>query len=242
VNLDHRIDRAQHMYAECKRVGLNAYRFSAVLPEEYKGPASAIAGMLARPQRGAVGCYLSQRMILGEALFGEKNILVLEDDVVFCDDLRARFDYLEEHLPEVDPEWDIMDLGGTYHVNPPVWHKDGPLGRDAARTSDPRIMRVYGAWSTYAWLVRRESLAYVIASLDEVMPRAWGIDHGIILLGDRLRRYAFVPGMAKQMDGQSDIGSGITMFSGFAALGKHWWAPRMEDVDPESISWGEAAR
>jgi hypothetical protein len=50
-----------------------------------------------------------------------------------------------------------------------------------------------------------------------------GIDWLFIYLQPWLNTYAFNPGMVKQIDNQSDIGKGMTIFSNFSKLGKHWY-------------------
>ena len=62
-----------------------------------------------------------------------------------------------------------------------------------------------------------------------------GIDWLFILLQPYLKTFAFVPGCVKQMDNLSDIGQGITRFSGFAILGPHWFRDRMTDFNYENF-------
>ena len=53
----------------------------------------------------------------------------------------------------------------------------------------------------------------------------------MILMEPKLRTFAFLPGMAKQRDNISDIGVGVTMFSGFEKLGAHWYADSFKNFD-----------
>src|SRR3990167_4472585 len=164
------------MEREPARVGAEAERFPALRPDAYDGPPDRIAAMLARPQRGAIGCWLSQRavLMLGLELGGERDVLVLEDDVEFCDDLGERIDYCYDRLLVVDPEWDVLSLGACFHV-PAVWHAADAIRRDAEPTLDPRIVRVSGSWFTWAWIVRRGSLERVVSVLDEGLAVSWGV-------------------------------------------------------------------
>ena len=238
VNLAQRPDRRVLCEAELARVGLPAERFEAMTADDYRGTPQGLAAMLARPQRGAIGCWLSQRAVLQRGIDANRSVLVLEDDVMFCDDLRERMRYVERVLPAIDQEWDVLSLGGCFHV-PGIWHKK-TLDRDVQVTSDPRILRLYGSWFTWAYLVRRESLAKVADLLDWILPHSHGIDHSFILLADRVRSYCFVPGCSKQRDGKSNIGSGDTIFSSFSMLGPYWFQPRAEDFDPGAFDWKDA--
>lgn len=236
INLDSRPDRLEHMNKELARVGIEAERTRGILPDEYKGDSSRVEVMRNRTP-GAIGCWMSQAQVMASAWEAGKHALVMEDDLVFCSDFQERLKIVSEFLS--GRVWDVFWLGGTYHVNPAVWHLDG-LGRDAERTDHPRIMRTYGAFSTHAYIVNLESTEYVLSLLDELMPLSMGIDWAFIQLQPDLQTYAFAPGCVIQFDNQSNIGNGTTYFSKFAELGAHWWADRMEQFDPEAYDWGEA--
>lgn len=228
------------MEQELLRVGLKAERTRGLLPQEYKGPPAAIRGMLNRPQKGAIGCYFSQLSIIQRA--GERNqhAFVMEDDLEFCNDFHARIKIMTQFTDE--HPWDVIWLGGTFHINPPYWHANHPPGRDAELTDNPRMIRTYGAFCTYAYIVNRYSIPKVLDFLKEVQPGSWGIDHSFISIQPKLFTYAFVPGCVIQYDHQSDIGHGMTIFSNFKKLGPYWFAKRMTDFDPTTFNWHEARR
>ncbi len=243
VNLDHRVDRREHAEAQFQRHGMLVDRFPAHTPSDWHGDEKAVARMRARTP-GAIGCMVSQMgVIKAGAISGVEVIGVFEDDVVLCDDFPRRLEYILDNLPE---DWDVFYLGATFHV-PGVWchHKDcstwGGVGKDAWPTDNPRIIRCPGAWGTYAYLVNGSRAAGVINALHDIMPDCDGIDHGFIRIGTKLNTYCLVPGCAKQYDNQSDIGTGITKFSGFASLGPYWYAERMENFDPATLDWETGA-
>jgi hypothetical protein len=76
--------------------------------------------------------------------------------------------------------------------------------------------------------------------LKQAIRGSIGIDYSFIKLQPYLKTFAFVPGCVKQMDNQSDIGNGMTFFSGFSKLGPYWYQDRMEQFDPVSYNWAEA--
>lgn len=231
INLDSRPDRDEHMKKELERVGIKAKRRRAFLPDQFP---SAKYEVMRRRTPGAIGCHLSQRALMMQANFMDKHAFVMEDDLVFCDDFKDRLTIIEDFLSKND--FDIFWFGGTYHKEP-TWHKSPHqqdmkhchcnLNRDYETTNNPRIVRTYGAFSTHCYLVNRDSIAKVIGLLDENVHLSQGIDHNFIFLQPQLKTFAFVPGCVKQYDNQSNIGNGMTYFSGFSKLGDHWFQNKM---------------
>lgn len=256
VNLAHRTDRNDLMIESLKKVDLPINRMSGILPHEWLGDAVKMKAMLKRPQKGAIGCYLSQTSIIKKAKELNKHAWVMEDDLVFCSDFQKRIDYIDRwiHTPQgfypnfTWRDWDIIWLGATFHVNPPYWHK-ATLGRDAELTDDPRIIKSYGSFCTYGYIINRSSIEKVLSLLEEVLPQSIGIDHSMILISPKLNTFAFVPGCVKQYDNLSDQipeNKDVTEFSRFEKLNgtiensKYWWQDKMEDFIPETFNWAEA--
>lgn len=228
VNLEVRSDRLQHMQRQLRRIGMKAIRQKGILPQEVKGDRTKYKTMLNRTP-GALGCHLSQVEVMKKALAVGKHAFVMEDDVVFCTDFNERLEYIERFLE--GREWDVFWLGGTFHSNPPVWHKD----KDVERTEDPRILRTYGIWSTYAYIVNVSSIDRVIRLLDENVHDSPGIDTLFIKLQPQLQTFCFIPGCVKQFDNKSNIGTGMTVFSNFAKLGDYWYQETMHDFNPDKL-------
>jgi len=253
VNLDSRPDRRKRMDAELKRVGIEGVsRMRGMLPEEFEGDKDSIQTMLNRT-RGAVGCYVSQINIIAQAYELGKSAMVMEDDLVFASDITKRLDYIQDFL-NVEDDWDIMWLGATFHVNLPEWHDIGhkrvteklncdcTLGKDAELTDYPRILRTYGCWSTYAYIVNYKSIPKILAMLNECVSESIGIDFSFIKLQPKLKTYAFVAGSVKQYDNMSNIGDGVTHFSHYSKLGAYWFSDKIEDFDPNTFVWNEAVQ
>lgn len=250
VNLNHRKDRLNWMHTELARIDLKAIRTRGLLPGEYNGPKEKIATMLSRPQIGAIGCMMSQIFIMYTAKSLGLHAWVMEDDLIFASDIHERLKIIED-FTDTHP-WDVVWLGGTFHV-PAFWHKVGgsgmppncsrELGKDCETTDNPRMIRTLGAFSTYAYIVNYESIGKILKMLDDFMPKTIGIDYSFIALQPDLLTYAFVPGCVKQMDNMSDIGSGMTVFSGFSKLNgtiensRYWWQDKMETFDPTKFNW-----
>lgn len=250
INLNHRPDRNNHMILELNKAGIEAKRFEAI-PWKFRNWDVEKYGVMLRRTPGACGCWLSQVSVMAGALVDNKSAGVLEDDLTICSDFQKRMDHIEDFLNHQD-EWDIMFLGGTVHVGPPYWHasvnpliEGSNIGRDAERTIDPNVLRVYGAFSTHAYIVNKTSILKILRLLEEVLPLSMGIDWAFIKLAPQLKCFMFVPGCIKQIDNESDIGNGITVFSGFSKLNgtiensAYWWQDKMENFNPSTFNWQE---
>lgn len=147
--------------------------------------------------------------------------------------------------------WDCLWMGGTFHIGykerGPYWHPE--LGFDAELTDDPRMIRTYGSFSTFGYIINKNSIERVLSLLDEFLPKSIGIDHSMINISPQLNTFAFVPGIFKQYDNLSDqipSKQHITEFSGFSKLNgteansKYWFQDKMEDFSPEEFDWQEA--
>jgi GR25 family glycosyltransferase involved in LPS biosynthesis len=250
VNLDHRKDRYNHMVEELNRINLPAIRQRGFPWKELDYNHPKYATMLGRTP-GAIGCHYSQCEIMREAKKEKKHAFVMEDDLIFCSDFHERL-YIIESFLENQPDWDVFWLGGTFHA-PAFWHPVGEskmrpncsanLGKDFDHTDNPRIKRTYGAFCTYAYIVNLNSIDKILNLFEEHLPTSIGIDWLFIKLQPQLKTFAFVPGCVKQMDNQSDIGNGMTVFSGFSRLNgnlensRYWFQDNMNDFNPESFEW-----
>lgn len=245
VNLDHRTDRLNHMSKELGRIGLNANRVRGIKPEEINDPRTEV---MRRRTPGAIGCHFAQVSVMEESLKQNKHAWVMEDDIIFCDDFNKRISYIEKWMKSND--WDVFWLGSSFHVNPPYWHRVGKsgmppdcsaqLGYDVKCTDDPRIVRTYGAYVTFAYIVNARSIQKILDLFNEHLHTSIGIDWLFIKLQPQLKCFSFVPGCVMQMDNISDIGQGMTVWSGQLNNGPYVFQKRMEDFNPETFNWAEA--
>jgi GR25 family glycosyltransferase involved in LPS biosynthesis len=234
LNLDHRADRREHIEAELKKVGLEAERTRGKLPYEFDLSDPKLQVMKNRTP-GAIGCHYGQVEIMEKALAQNKHAFVIEDDVVFCSDLQERFVIIEDFLK--DKDWSIFWLGGTYHYPDAWWHKFGHSpdlqqcgcnkGVDAEETDNPLFRKTYGAFSTHCYVVNYKFIDTLLLYLEENVHMSMGIDWLMILLQPHINSFAMNPGCAIQLDNMSDIGNGMTLFSGFKFLGKHFFSDKL---------------
>ena len=235
INLDHREDRRAQIEAELSRVNLPARRLSAFTKGDWVGPESSVA--LMQPTPNTIGNWMSHTFLIGSGELTGRDVLVLEDDAILCADFQERLKYLAKHLPD---DWDIVFLGATFHLNPPHWHKD-TLGRDVELIGDPHLLRAYGVWSNHGYIVRAKSARKILDLMRGLMPSAKGSDHALIMSQPNLNAYVMVPGAVFQRDSESDIGKGVTVFSGFKNLGPYVYTENLNDFDPTKHDWKEAA-
>ena len=234
INLDKRTDRKAQIEAEFARVNLPARRLSAFTKEDWTGPESDVAMMQKTPN--TIGNWLSHTYLMRTVQNTDRDVLIVEDDTTLCADFQERLRYLEEHLPE---DWDIAFLGATFHIDPPHWHAEA-LGRDVATTDVPHLLRAYGVWSNHGYIVRGRSAGKILRMMRDIMPKAAGSDTALIMLQPQLKAYVMVPGAVFQRDSRSDIGVGITRFSGFLKLGPYVYTEHLNDFDPTEFDWKEA--
>lgn len=249
LNLPSRVDRLNHMTAELARVGLSAERHAAKTPDQVDKFNPKYSVMLNRTP-GAIPCHLGQVEIMQEALASGKDAMVFEDDLVFATDIKERLEYIDKWTN--GRAWDVIWLGASFH-SPAFWHCVGGskmrpnvsanLGIDCEPTDDPRMIRTYGAFSTHAYIVNVHSIEKITALLDKYVHESIGIDHLFIRIQPQLKCFSFVPGCVKQIDNQSNIGTGMTIWSGFLKLNgsyensRYVFQDNMNDFNPEGYQW-----
>lgn len=256
LNMDHRTDRLSHMTSQLDKVGLRAVRHRGKKPSEITDiPYDRIAAMLRRTE-GAVPCHFGQVEIIQTALDKGKSAMVFEDDCVFCEDFNGRLEYIFKWMDS--HEWDVFYFGSAMHIGDeqaPYWHPHGAskmgnaldisahLGYDAKRTDDERVIKTFGAFDTFAYMVNLKSISKVLRMLDEFLPKSIGIDFNMIYWQPRgMESFAFLPGLVRQMSNQSDIGNGITHWDNFLKLGGFVFQERMEMFDPKTYNFGVCER
>lgn len=256
LNLSHRTDRLQSITEEFKRVGIEAVRHAGKLPNEVDQFNPRYRAMQRRTP-GAIGCHLGQVEIMKTALMQGRHAVVFEDDSKLCVDFNERIAYIEKWMET--HSWDIFWLGSSVHIGGPWWHRKGhrereledctcTLGRDAETTDDPRILRTYGAFVTFAYIVHKDSIQKVLDLLDVKLETSIGIDFQMIRIQPQLNCFCFVPGLVRQMTNQSDIGTGITNWDGFLQLNgtfensAYVWQDKLTDFNPTTFQWKEAQK
>lgn len=131
INLDHRIDRKESMESQFEKLGIVAERFSAVNLTKEQNDDMVKRGCRfyddSRPEYAPriKSCTISHlTVLLRSKIMAYENVLILEDDVVFQDNILEDLSNCINDLKQ--REWDFFYLG----CNPLEYYKDSEtLGR-----------------------------------------------------------------------------------------------------------------
>lgn len=96
INLDHRVDRKEHVINELAKIGLCGNRFNAI-----------------KMKNGAIGCSMSHLKILQEAQKNSlEHVLIVEDDITFLDPETFKTQ-LNCFLESKCDDWDVILFAGN---------------------------------------------------------------------------------------------------------------------------------
>lgn len=142
-------------------------------------------------EQGFMGCLDSHRRLFSFAKENDINtIMILEDDVIVCDDFIIKLKKVMSELPD---NWDLLYLGG-WNVGEKIKYSDS---LDVAK-------KVY---TTHAFIVKNKFFDTII---NQINSRDWKVD---VLLSEVLEKgncFICNPTIAWQREGYSDIENKIT--------------------------------
>ena len=96
INLEHRIDRKEHVETQLKTIGLKAERFNAI-----------------KMENGAVGCSMSHLKILQNAFKQQlDHVLIVEDDITFLNPELFKTQ-INEFFKLHSNNWDVILFAGN---------------------------------------------------------------------------------------------------------------------------------
>lgn len=188
INLEHRVDRREHILAELGRM---------CVPSEKIHRVDAV-----RRDLGALGCTLSHIKAFDLILEkGWSRVLVLEDDFTWMPDVVATD--VERQVGELMalPRWDVVQIS---------WN---PSGRVVGGGRLPWLRRAVGVRTTSGYFVRRgfvEELRECFADAAATMEReGWSAEQCCDMRWQELQHeaewYVAYPPLGYQMDGFSDV-------------------------------------
>lgn len=195
INLDRRPDRwEESCLPQFKKLNLHVVRFSACdgKTELELGHGDVYNAELA-------GSISHLKAIKKAKESGVKKLLLLEDDVIFHDNISDMFNNTIDNVPK---DWDILFFGGN-HVGgmKPIANGVSKLG---------------GSYAIHACGIKDTSFDIMITHLerniDKVMKNmetrfkpSVAADYFLAQIHRNLNVYCFVPHLAWQKDGHSDI-------------------------------------
>lgn len=184
INLDRRVDRNKEIVEELKKFNIDAERFSAVDSEIINVPSSWTGN------KGSYACLQSHLEILKlSKKMNYKRILILEDDVVFNDNLNNIFSLYFNEVPE---NWDLLYLSGNHNQH---------CGYNVDKVSE-HIIKCNMTYSTHSYAIDSKIYDYIIEILNIG-------DKPIDVIYSDVQKvkdcYSFYPGLSSQRNGYSDI-------------------------------------
>ena len=192
INLNYRTDRKEHIINEMKKHNISNYEFyTAIKPtleDVYKWHINYCAPHNDIYKIGAFGCLTSHIEIFKISLERKyKNILILEDDIVFKKD----YDYnkIFEYSSQINNNYDILYLSGS-HIEPITYITQN-------------IKKCTHTYTTHSYLIKENIMKYI---LDNITNCITEIDVFYVqILQPIFNCYVTYPHLTAQIPSFSDI-------------------------------------
>lgn len=181
INLDRRPDRFERFTTESQKFGIkNVERFSAI-------DGASIFSDGIPLLKGEIGILLSHLNIIKKAkVEGFKNVLILEDDVLFTDEIKN----IDEYMSKVPSDWDFIYFGGNHNYGPkPTLIND-------------KVLKLNFTVALQCVAINHTMFEIIEAILPNMKKQ---VDTYYAELHSRFNAYGFHPSIAKQVAGFSDI-------------------------------------
>jgi hypothetical protein len=190
INLDRRTDRWQESIEEFKKWNITGV-------ERFPAQDGILLQKHHTISLGALGLYKTIIEIIRYAKkMGYKNVLFLEDDIFF----REQIQQLDEYMSAVPNDWVMLYLGG-HHIQTPV------------RVSE-KIVRNVQVFTTHSFAINSSIYDIILNDLIDLNNLDYQID---LYFSDVIQRYmptySFFPNMTGQRPSYSDIESRETDYS-----------------------------
>lgn len=180
INANGQFSRLASAMGELKKVGIEFERFPAVIPENIIGPKSS----------GAIACTLSHYEVVKLAKErGYMNVVIFEDDIIFRSTFLTVWEKIAEQLSHIN-----YDLFYFYD-----WENL------ALSDLQPRITEITGTLCTHAYAVHSQ---FFEEFLDAVQKQAYDCVIDRILQPMTARKWAVIPNLVGQAEGESTVWGG----------------------------------
>tara|TARA_R110000824_G_scaffold104379_3_gene247825 strand:- start:4743 stop:5378 length:636 start_codon:yes stop_codon:yes gene_type:complete len=188
INLERRPDRWESFKQVWSPYDLKISKFSAVDAQDLMYEKGEYANHSHFHNLGSLGCTLSHIQVLERALYSkQKEILILEDDAVPCEDFVGRFNTAYSELPD---DYQFCYVGGS-NITPPE-KLTGHVG--IAKNTK----------STAGYLIKTALAPTIIQFVKAQMFNA-AIDEVYAAAQQQLPIHIFTPRLIHQEEGYSDI-------------------------------------
>lgn len=126
-----------------------------------------------------------------------KNVLILEDDCIFDDQVNN----LEEYFEKLPEDWDMLYMGGNHNTH---------MGVKPPTIINDKVCKLHQTYSTHFVAIRNtlfEELEFILSITTEPL------DVTYVNLQKTKKVYSFFPVIAKQRVGFSDIQNQVTDYN-----------------------------
>jgi GR25 family glycosyltransferase involved in LPS biosynthesis len=184
INLDKRLDRWEESQKEFQKINIEVERYSAFDGNKIKNVENLFVGHFEKA--GQFGCLISHLNIIKKAKESKiPSVVILEDDVVFCDNFNQEFNLSMIEMPK---DWDMIFFGSN-HVHSPI------------KISD-RICKLRRAYSAHCYVIRDRMYDELIGLIE---PMNEPLDVTYANIQSTHNCYVFNPHLVWQRPGYSDI-------------------------------------
>lgn len=180
INLDRRPDRYSQFLSELKKYDISGVnRYSAIDGSNYVSDYGLLPGEL--------GILMTHHSIITECMVNNvNNVLLIEDDVYFTDEIAN----IEDYISKVPSDWDFIYFGGNHkYSKPPELIND-------------RVIKLNYTVALQCVAINKTMFEIIDSILSKKRKQ---VDTYYAELHDRFNAYGFYPSMAKQRVGFSDI-------------------------------------
>lgn len=184
VNLEKRSDRWETCKKEFQRHNISATRYSAIDGKSLNSDVFPNISLFETP--GQLGCLLSQYNVIKIAkMCGYSSVLILEDDVEFCDDFNEQ---LESKMRDVPEDWDMIFFGANHITRP-------------AKITD-NVYKMVRAYSAHCYAIKDTMYDFLIQTISQFREP---LDVIYANLQPSINAYVINPHLVWQRPGYSDI-------------------------------------
>jgi hypothetical protein len=190
INLDRRLDRYDSFKKEMSKYGIeNVERFSAIDGSTLVNNTSLLSG--------EIGVLQSHLEIIKKCKEDNlKNVLILEDDVYFLNEILK----LDNYMSLVPNDWDFIYFGGNHVYGTPP------------EIINEKIIRLNYTVALQCVAINNSMFDVIEAVLPKMKKQ---VDGYYADLHKTFNAYGFYPSMAKQIAGFSDIQNRNVDYSNF---------------------------
>jgi hypothetical protein len=181
INLDRRPDRYESFKTEMCKFGVkNIEKFSAI-------DGNLITQNNVKLLAGEIGILQSHLTIIKKCKEeGLNNVLIMEDDVFFSDEILK----LDDYMSSVPKDWEFLYFGGNHvYGNPPVFIND-------------RVIKLNYTVALHCVAINGSVFEVIEGILPKMQKQ---VDAYYADLQETFNAYCFYPNIAKQTAGFSDI-------------------------------------